>query len=144
MNYQEEHNLFEISCKVVIFDKQLRKIALIKYADEGKYGIPGGHLERGEVLEDAARREFFQETGDAYHGGLRQCGFYKDADAEKVVLIFTGKVDDEVTFEPIGDNIEDIVGAEWLAVENVISGGVDLRQHNRDIVARCLAEMKDA
>lgn len=31
--------------------------------NSGKYHFPGGHLEPGETLEQALRREIFQETG---------------------------------------------------------------------------------
>jgi 8-oxo-dGTP diphosphatase len=35
----------------------------IKSEAAGKYGLPGGQLEVGELLEDCARREFTEETG---------------------------------------------------------------------------------
>lgn len=34
------------------------------------FGFPGGHLEEGETLEDAARREALEETGFDYQGPL--------------------------------------------------------------------------
>ncbi len=39
---------------------------LVKRANapsKGKYAFPGGRLEAGEMLESAARRELFEETG---------------------------------------------------------------------------------
>ncbi len=38
-------------------------ILLQRRTDDGRWGIPGGALELGETLEDAARRELREETG---------------------------------------------------------------------------------
>jgi 8-oxo-dGTP pyrophosphatase MutT (NUDIX family) len=38
-------------------------ILLQRRTDDGLWGIPGGALEPGETLEDAARRELAEETG---------------------------------------------------------------------------------
>jgi 8-oxo-dGTP pyrophosphatase MutT (NUDIX family) len=38
-------------------------ILLQRRTDDGRWGLPGGALEPGESLEDAARRELFEETG---------------------------------------------------------------------------------
>ncbi len=40
--------------------------------EAGKWGLPGGKLEKGESLEEGARRELFEETGIALpHAKLR-------------------------------------------------------------------------
>lgn len=43
---------------------------------ERGWDIPGGHVESGESLEDAARRELFEETG-AHVDSLEQIGYMK-------------------------------------------------------------------
>ncbi len=40
-----------------------RKILLLKMKATGKYHLPGGGVEVGERLEDALRREVYEETG---------------------------------------------------------------------------------
>jgi ADP-ribose pyrophosphatase YjhB (NUDIX family) len=39
------------------------KILLMQRADNGHWGLPGGHVEPGESVADAAVREVFEETG---------------------------------------------------------------------------------
>lgn len=50
------------------------KVLLIRRGDGGDYpqtwAVPGGHQNKGETLEDCARRECFEETGIKYDGKL--------------------------------------------------------------------------
>ena len=51
-----------VACGALVYDSEDR-LLLHKRGDNGYWGIPGGYLEIGETVEDAARREVFEETG---------------------------------------------------------------------------------
>lgn len=54
--------LMMVACAVFLFNKD-GQILLEQRADDGTWCVPGGSLELGETLEEAARREFQEETG---------------------------------------------------------------------------------
>lgn len=62
----------------ILFVTPEREILLMRRGDGGDYphtfGLPGGHQEENETLEEAARREALEETGMAYDGPL-ECIF---------------------------------------------------------------------
>lgn len=51
-----------VGAAVIILDETDR-LLLMKRSDNGCWGLPGGALEPGELLEDAARRETQEEAG---------------------------------------------------------------------------------
>jgi len=50
-----------VGAAVLIVDEQNR-LLLMKRSDSGCWGLPGGATELGEAVEDAAKRETFEET----------------------------------------------------------------------------------
>jgi 8-oxo-dGTP pyrophosphatase MutT (NUDIX family) len=53
--------VFMVGAAILILDEQNR-LLMMKRSDSGSWGIPGGATEPGEVVEDAAKRETFEET----------------------------------------------------------------------------------
>jgi len=54
-----------------------REILLMQRSDNAHWGLPGGYVERGEAVADAAAREVFEETGVKVAVG-RLVGVYSD------------------------------------------------------------------
>jgi 8-oxo-dGTP pyrophosphatase MutT (NUDIX family) len=54
--------LLMVGAAVLVVDQEGR-LLLLKRSDNACWGPPGGAVEPGEVVEQAARRELFEETG---------------------------------------------------------------------------------
>jgi 8-oxo-dGTP diphosphatase len=144
MDFPTQHTMFEASCKIVIFNKNLTKVVLIKYLNENFYGLPGGHVEENEELEDTARRELYEETGIDYVGDLRRTYFYKDNDIRnKIVMVFTSVTDENIKFAKINNRAEEIIGCEWVDIEDVESERFGLKFSNRHIISECIERLSD-
>ena len=54
------------------------RIVLIRRSDSGKWGLPGGMIDWGEDIPNAASRELEEETGLKLIKIRRLCGVYSD------------------------------------------------------------------
>ncbi len=98
---------------VVYFDQGCRVLLLLRAASSrngGTWGLPAGGIEAGETQEQAARREFWEETGFPMSGQLRVA--YSD--------------DDFVCYATHGPAFEPVLNAEhtaycWAELEDLPS-----------------------
>ena len=78
---------------------------------QGHYALPGGFVDVGETVEDACRRELFEETG-IVAGKLRLIGVYSDPGRDPrghtVAVAFLARVKGEAK---AGD---DAAAVEWV------------------------------
>lgn len=81
---------------------------------EGAWALPGGFLDEGERLEDAARRELAEETGLTLGQPLVQAGAFGDPGRDPrgwtVSVAFTGDVGEEL---PPVAGADDAAEAAW-------------------------------
>lgn len=68
-----------LGCSAVIFDATREKILLTQRADNGRWCLPGGHMESGESAAEACEREVLEETGLNVKA-MRLLGVYSDPD----------------------------------------------------------------
>ena len=68
-----------VGCSAVIFDEQREKVLLTQRMDNGRWCLPGGHMESGESAAEACEREVWEETGLKVRA-VRLLGVYSNPD----------------------------------------------------------------
>lgn len=74
--------LLQVGASIIV-ENELGQILLQKRADNHCWGYAGGSVELDEVVEDAARRELFEETG-LIAGEMRLFGVFSGPDTHYV------------------------------------------------------------
>jgi len=96
-NFIDWDNWVNISCVVVAYNKNDEFLMVIlKGKEEGKITFPGGYRNLGETLEEAAKREFYEETGMT----IDQLELYKvyTDDKQRLVWIVYKTIIEQVIF----------------------------------------------
>jgi len=79
------------------------------------YGNPAGELERNESFMEAAKREFYEETGCEL-SDLEKCHIYKEHDT---IIIIT-KLNQNIINEKIIDN-DEIYETKWININEIMN-----------------------
>lgn len=85
--------LFRVSTKAAIFNADHTKVLVIHMTRIDDYGLPGGHIDKNEEIEEALRRELAEECGIT-EVKLTKADFFKHSDG-KIILAFTGQLKDK-------------------------------------------------
>ena len=57
------HSTLDVGCTAVLFDDDRRRILLTRRRDNGRWCLPGGHVEAGESVAESCARETQEEIG---------------------------------------------------------------------------------
>ena len=104
---------------VLLLDEDEKNILLVKNKGEGPsyYTLPGGAVEKGETLEEAAVREVKEETGlEVQIDGVFTISeaFFEERGHHAIFFTFIGKIiGGEITIS-FPEEIEEV---SWIAVE---------------------------
>ena len=98
------------------------RVLLVRRGNEpfaGRWALPGGFVDEGELPSDAARRELAEETGFAFAGELALVGVYgkpgRDPRGWTVSVAYRALVSGEVAVAGGDDAAE----ARWFPVEEL-------------------------
>jgi 8-oxo-dGTP diphosphatase len=90
------------------------------YMDKGNWGLPGGHLDVGETLEECVIREVEEETGLKALSALQFASVEQPiTHSEKHYLHFGYIIKDFVPGELINGEPDDIDHWEWFDIDKI-------------------------
>ena len=107
------HTLHRVSCKAILFDETGQHVLVTNLGHIG-YGLPGGHIEQGELPDDTIVRELHEEAG-LTGLNLRHFDFSWHHEG-KLVLYYIGQIAHDTQFAP---QIDEVVSLDWVEVVRV-------------------------
>jgi 8-oxo-dGTP diphosphatase len=108
---------------------------------EGQWAFPGGFVDDGERVEDAARRELAEETGIVWTGALLQVGAFGDPGRDPRGWTTSVVWAAHVGTDPLAaSGSDDAEAAEWFSLGEVPSLAFDHDQ----ILEAALARMRES
>lgn len=102
-----------VSTKVIFVSPDGDKVLMTRLHD-GRYGLPGGHVEHGELPDDTIVREISEELGlkPEHVPSLKRHDFWRDGARGRVLLFYTATLGTEVELTPQPDEVAD---ALWVS-----------------------------
>lgn len=126
-----------LTVDMVIICTPQQKLLLIQRGGDpfkGYWALPGGHVEEGEGLLDAAKRELAEETGIT-QVSLRQMGTYGDPGRDPrgwmATVVFAGHVN-----EPVAVAGDDAAAAQWFPLDNLPQMAFDHNDIVKDVLEK--------
>jgi ADP-ribose pyrophosphatase YjhB (NUDIX family) len=125
-NSPSKYLRFNISCKAILLNPAKTRIVLVSYKN-GNSSLPGGHLENGESLEEAVRREIKEEVGIDYTEELSQGGFIFHPNRKKLVVSFIGTFSEDIELPETHNSDDKSLGGRWHEIDQALTG--ETNQH---------------
>ena len=99
-------------CGVILFDKNLHQVLLVKGKQSQKWGFPKGHMEFGETEEETAVRELLEETGIHWTKDLHNRIRFRN---NVYFMVETKKTDTDCHIH----DVNEIEKVEWFTVDDI-------------------------
>lgn len=102
-----------ISVGAAVYDEKAESFLLMQRADNGRWELPGGLVEPGELLTDAVVRETMEETGVEVRV-IRPSGVYESPNHRVISFVFL--------CEPVSGHptlSDETVDVRWVAKHQV-------------------------
>lgn len=87
---------FHVTTKAALYSDDGQQIVVTDYLDRGQFGLPGGHIDKGEHPDQAMARELEEETG-LKNVTLQRRDFFLHVNG-KLVLAYVGTLPLDTTF----------------------------------------------
>ncbi len=126
---------------VVLHDQQVLLVQRSKQPDAGLWGFPGGHVEWGETVLDAAARELMEETGliaepMAYLDNLDL--LLRDDDGQvQAHYLLVGVACRYVSGTPVA--ADDARDARWFPIAQIVAQNLPMSDRVPDLLSLALA-----
>lgn len=109
-----------VSAKIALYNPARTHVVLADYGERG-FGLPGGHLEADEEPEAALVREIKEELGfDLDPNIVERKDFWRHSGG-RIILGFIATIPDD---QNIAVNLDELAGAPWVKVSDIINGNV--------------------
>jgi len=122
------HDKHHISVKVALFSADLQRVLVMYYPKRAIYGLPGGHIDKGESPDFALARELQEELGVSVKGATLRDSFVSG----RIVLAYTAIVPNDFETFPPEPNFEYAV---WRTKDEVAAMDT-LSEHYREFIGK--------
>ena len=122
---------------VVIRGDQVLLVERQKSPNAGKWGFPGGKIEWGETVFEAAVRELEEETGVIARAARYLTTVDVILPSSDAHFVLTAVVCDYISGDPIA--ADDAADAAWMAIDDVLSGVPTLAPNVAKVLSEAIA-----
>lgn len=125
-------NYEAITCKVAIYTPDGGKVLVVEYTNNEGYGLPGGHLEKGEEPIEACAREVQEELGVTLQTtNLILKDSWRHTNG-KIVLGYISSLSDDALMDVVDAN--EISAIHWVNIEEIDDESVPVGTYRQFIL----------